>query len=177
LSGLSISELEFYTLPQLIEVYRTIDKDNNPIKTNVLEKQIRIKMNLSASIDLSSESIQKQFDQILSDYAPIKLIKENKEKIGSKFRKVEFVLLILSFIILAFMFIYEDYTKRLSIYCMFDFGLLAAIEVVQSRYTGEITTKGGGIKKEKNPKYFRFIQAFYLVFSIVFLLTALAMIL
>lgn len=177
MSGLSISELEFYSLPELIEAYRTIDKASIPIKTNVLEKQIRIKMNLPTSADLSSESIQKQFDQILSDYVPIKLVNDKNKKIVNKLRKVQLGSLITMMIFLVFMFIYKDYAIRLLYISLVVYGIFAAIEVVQSRYTGEILSGAINIKEEKYPQLFGCMQVFFLFTSIAILLLALAMIL
>ncbi|MGE5497234.1 MAG: hypothetical protein ACM3Q2_04155 [Syntrophothermus sp.] len=172
MSKLSISELEFYTLPELVEVYRTIDKENNPIKISVMEKQIRIKMNLSASADLSSESIQKQFDQILIDYAQVKHANDVKKKIVKKLRKVQLPFLLIFVIIGVLIFIYKDYSYLLAICFSADIGILSIIEVVQSRYSGQIYV----FDKVSDPQSFEFMQALLLIFGIFMLFLVLVMI-
>jgi|GEM_PF-2602629 hypothetical protein len=78
-----IPDYSRYSIPQLVDVYRRIEKEKYPQKVQIIKNEIITKLNLNDDTDFDNEEIEKLFDRILIEGYPFKTKKikmEAKEK-------------------------------------------------------------------------------------------------
>ncbi len=78
-----IPDYSRYSISQLVDVYRRIEKEKYPQKVQIIKKEIITKLNLNEDIDFDTEEIKKLFDRILLEGYPLKT-KKNKIEIKEK---------------------------------------------------------------------------------------------
>ncbi|MBU0561235.1 MAG: hypothetical protein KJ799_04935 [Bacteroidetes bacterium] len=66
-----IPDYKNYDIYALVDLHRRIDHKVNKHKINLIEEQIRIKLNIDPLTDLSNPIIQKKFDKMLLNDKPI----------------------------------------------------------------------------------------------------------
>ena len=78
-----IPDYSRYSIPQLVDVYRRIEKEKYPQKVQVIKQEIITKLNLNDATDFNTEEIEKLFDRILLEGYPLKT-KQTKIEIKEK---------------------------------------------------------------------------------------------
>jgi len=78
-----IPDYSRYSIPQLVDVYRRIEKEKYPQKVQIIKQEIITKLNLNDATDFNTEEIEKLFDRILLEGYPLKT-KQTKIEIKEK---------------------------------------------------------------------------------------------
>lgn len=163
-----IPNYEKYSLYELVDVYRRIDRQRNPENVMLIEEQIRIKMNLPASSDLSDKGIQNQFDEIISENNPISRKKRENEEIVGYIKTVEYACIIAGIIIMVIALSKKNLNENIT---WLGFGLMGmglAAELLQSIFTEEISLKGSTFTKSDQP--FMFGCAQFMIVGLIVLI-------
>lgn len=150
-----------YSVRELVDVYKRIERKKYPEKFKIIKEQIYYKLNLDKSKDLESFEVQNLFERILTEGYPFKQEKIKNVVLGEKINKVSWIFLWIS--IILFITSEQFKMKNINSLAMIAALIFFTTNLLQSYFTDVIYMRFLSIKKSKSPLTFRYLQFLSLV--------------